>query len=70
MQMFDPLPTVKTVMEVNPAYVYLSMSRDLLIYQTVPSWDTWVYMAGWAFLFTALGFILFWTREDRYGEAN
>lgn len=67
---FDPLPTVKTVMEVNPAYVYLSMSRDLLIYQTVPSWDTWVYMIGWSFLFTALGFILFWTREDRYGEAN
>lgn len=69
-QMFDPLPSVKTIMEVNPAYVYLSMSRDLLIYRTVPSWDTWVYMAGWAFLFTALGFILFWSREDRYGEAN
>lgn len=67
---FDSLPAVKTVMEVNPAYVYLSMSRDLLAYQTVPSWDTWVYMAGWAFLFAALGFILFWTREDRYGETN
>ncbi len=67
---FDPLPAVKTVMEVNPAYVYLSMSRDLLIYQTVPSWDTWIYMAGWALLFTALGFILFWSREDKYGESN
>ena len=67
---FDPLPAVKTVMEVNPAYVYLSMSRDLLIYHTVPSWDTWIYMAGWAFLFTALGFILFWSREDKYGESN
>lgn len=28
---FDSLPAVKTVMEVNPAYVYLSMSRDLCL---------------------------------------
>ena len=68
LNMFESMPLVTTVMQINPGYVFLSMNRDLLIYQTMPSLGTWVYMIGWAVLLTLIGFLLFWSREETYGR--
>lgn len=65
---FDSVPLVKSVMEANPGYVFLSMCRDLLIYDTLPSLNTWIYMAGWGIGITVIGFTLFWSREESYGQ--
>lgn len=65
---FAGLPAVMAVMEANPGYVYLSISRDLLIYQTVPPLGTWLYFCSWAVLMLALGFTIFWMFEDKHGE--
>ncbi len=62
------LPAIKPFMEVNPGYVFLSMSRDLLIYQTIPTLTSWIYLAAWAFLSLGIGVLLFWMREDSYGR--
>lgn len=68
LNMFESMPVVTTVMQINPGYVFLSMNRDLLVYQSVPSIGTWVYMIGWAVLLTLIGFLLFWSREETFGR--
>ncbi len=54
------------IMQANPGYVFLSMSRDLLIYHTVPSVMTWLYFTTWAIGVWLLGAIVFWLREETY----
>lgn len=68
LNMFESMPLVTTVMQINPGYVFLSMNRDLLVYQTVPSLGTWLYMIGWSVLLTLIGFLLFWSREETFGR--
>ncbi len=70
LNMFESMPLVTTVMQINPGYVFLSMNRDLLVYQTVPSIGTWVYMIGWSVLLTLIGFLLFWSREETFGREH
>ena len=70
MSRFDALPKVKAAMEANPGYVFLSMSRDLIIYETVPNAGTWVYFALWSVLLLGIGFISFWLLEEIHGEKS
>lgn len=65
---FARVPIVMAVMEANPSYVFLSISRDLLIYQTVPPLETWLYFTIWAILMLLIGFTIFWMFEDKHGE--
>ena len=68
LQVLDGLPRIKPFMEVNPAYVFLTMCRDLLIYKSIPSWSSWFFLLSWAVLVLGIGFLLFWLREDAYGR--
>lgn len=65
---FDSVPMVKSIMEINPGYVFLTLCRDTLVYNTMPALSMWLYMAGWGLCLTALGFIVFWLREESYGR--
>ncbi len=68
MNRFDALPAIKAAMEANPGYVFLSMSRDLVIYETVPTMETWIYFTLWAVFLFGIGFITFWLSEELHGE--
>lgn len=68
LERFESIPWVQAIMKLNPGYVFLSVNRDLLIYETVPDLNTWIYLAGWSFLMAAIGFIVFWMWEERYGQ--
>lgn len=68
MNRFDSLPKIKAVMEANPGYVFLTMSRDLLIYQTMPTAQTWAYFAAWSLLLMCIGFLCFWLFEENHGN--
>lgn len=65
---FDNVFIVSFVMQANPAYVFLTMVRDVLIYETIPSLFVWVYMTIWALGMWILGAVVFWWREDDYAE--
>ncbi len=52
----------------NPMYLVLDMSRDLLLYDTVPELNSWLILSVWAVLTPLLGFWYFWQGEESYGQ--
>ncbi|WP_043496733.1 ABC transporter permease [Georgenia sp. SUBG003] len=61
-------PTLLAVLELNPAYLVLDMSRDLLLYAAAPTADSWLVLAAWAVGTCAFGLWFFWRAEERYGR--
>ena len=61
-------PTALAVMQVNPAYCVLEISRDLLLYARMPDLTLWLTLAAWAVVTPLLGFLYFWQGEEAYGR--
>ncbi|WP_298752610.1 ABC transporter permease [uncultured Serinicoccus sp.] len=57
-----------SVLRANPLYLVLDMSRDLLLYDTIPTQESWSFLCLWAFLTPVLGFWYFWQGEETYGQ--
>lgn len=55
------------VLKGNPLYLVLDMSRDLLLYDTVPALQSWGLLAAWAIITPLLAFWFFWRGEETYG---
>lgn len=62
------VPVVSAIMQSNPAYVFLTMSRDVLLYGVTPDLSTWLYLTLWAVAMWWVGAVVFWSREEHYGE--
>ncbi|MEV8068086.1 ABC transporter permease [Streptomyces sp. NPDC085995] len=62
---------VKTLLEANPAAVYIDLMRFALIdsfkAHQLPH-HVWAYAVGWALLAGVGGFVYFWKAEERYGR--
>ncbi|MFF9309784.1 ABC transporter permease [Streptomyces sp. NPDC004684] len=62
---------VKTLLEANPAAVYIDLMRFALIdsfkAHQLPH-HVWAYALGWALLAGVGGFVYFWKAEERYGR--
>lgn len=56
------------VMKANPMYLTLDISRDLLIYDTLPDARTWMMLSVWSFVTAIFGFWYFWQGEETYGQ--
>lgn len=56
------------ILELNPAFIVLDMSRDVLLYATTPSATSWLTLTAWAVGTSVLGFLFFWRAEERYGR--
>lgn len=67
---YDSHPAIHSVMEANPGYHFLKMSRDTLIYSTAPAPSDWLHMAIWAVGFVVVGFVFFWRHEESYGREH
>ncbi|WP_343317671.1 ABC transporter permease [Arthrobacter sp. TMP15] len=65
---FSDMPIVMKVMEHNPLYQVLFMARGALIYDTIPSWNSWTVLALWSFAMLAFGTVYFWKAEESYGR--
>lgn len=63
---FDDSPTIKTLMEWNPGYVFLTALRECVLYGEVPGGATWITLAVWSLGTFVLGFLVFWQFEDKY----
>ncbi|MFI7277162.1 ABC transporter permease [Streptomyces sp. NPDC049879] len=62
---------VATVLEANPAAVYMDLIRYALIdsdmHNAIPA-TTWLWALGWAVVIGAGGFLFFWKAEEKYGR--
>lgn len=61
-------PTVLEVLQLNPAYCALELSRELLLYGTTPDLKLWLTLAAWAVFTPLFGFLYFWQAEEEYGR--
>ena len=61
-------PQLLAAMELNPAFCVLEISRDLLLYGTVPDIKLWLTLTAWAVVTPVLGFLYFWQGEEDYAR--
>jgi teichoic acid transport system permease protein len=62
-------PTLLRVLEANPLFIVLDMSRDVLIYGVTPSLSSWALLTAWTVGALGLGSLYFWRGEESYGVA-
>jgi teichoic acid transport system permease protein len=63
------LPTLRAVMDYNPAYLFMKTARGAMLDDTLPIARDWAVMLAWALGTLVLGFIFFVAREHEYGRA-
>lgn len=61
-------PLIKTIVEINPLYLVLSIVRDSLLYAETPQWQSWAGLAAWALGALCVGVLYFWRGEESYGR--
>jgi len=65
---FIDSPAFLTFIKLNPLFVVLDMSRDLLLYARLPAAQSWVQLACWAVVMFVVGLVFFWRGEESYGR--
>jgi teichoic acid transport system permease protein len=68
LERFVTHPTVLEIVQLNPAYCVLELSRELLVYGTNPDPKLWFTLGAWAILTPVLGFLYFWQAEEDYAR--
>ena len=70
---FEGHPKFLAIMEFQPVYAFLSLSRELLL-DSDPLYDVrlqfWPIIACWSFGLLIFGAIYFWAAEEQYGRVN
>lgn len=61
-------PELQLVLELNPMFLVLDMSRDVLLYGVTPEPHTWGLLVLWAVIASVGGLVYFWRGEERYGS--
>lgn len=64
----DNNPGLMSVLELNPLFVIIDMYRSVLLYGDVPALHSWVVLSTWALATLAVGFLFFWSAEEKYGR--
>ncbi len=61
-------PRLLAILELNPLYCVIELSRDLLVYGTTPDPKLWVTLSLWAVFTPLIGFLYFWQGEESYAR--
>lgn len=61
-------PTVLAVLKVNPLFNFIDIIRSCVLYDRLPSWQSWVTLAVFSLAALMLGVFLFWKGEETYGR--
>jgi len=65
---FADLPIALNLMNANPLFNILDMTRDVLLYDTWPEPIRWVILGSWTVGLLIIGTIVFWQGEETYGR--
>lgn len=68
LERFVTHPTLLEIVQLNPAYCIIELSRELLLYGTTPDVRLWLVLGLWALVTPVLGFLYFWQAEEEYGR--
>lgn len=67
---FVDQPTLKFLMEENPAYRFLTAVRGAVMYGEVPDLADWGILAAWGVGTLVVGFMFFWKGEGKYANVQ
>ncbi|GAA5022861.1 ABC transporter permease [Terrabacter aeriphilus] len=68
LERFITHPTLLEILQLNPAYCVIELTRELLLYGTTPDLKLWLTLAAWAVITPIFGFLYFWQAEEEYGR--
>lgn len=57
-----------SVMEYQPVALYLTLIRSCVMAEFPPEPELWLWGTAWALATVVIGFLVFWSAEDRYGR--
>jgi teichoic acid transport system permease protein len=61
-------PTILQAMQLNPMFMVLDMSRDVLLYGVTPNLHSWIVLCSWTATVVVGGIIFIWRGEESYGN--
>lgn len=61
-------PVALTIIQANPAYVTLTVCRELLMDGTIPRLSLWMQFFGWSVALFCFGLLVFWANEEKYNR--
>lgn len=61
-------PTLLTILNFNPLHQAMTMVRGVVLYEQLPSWESWAILGGWAVGLLIIGSLVFWKAEESYGR--
>ncbi|WP_161958521.1 ABC transporter permease [Ornithinimicrobium cavernae] len=56
------------VLQSNPMYLVLDITRDILLYDALPTARSWMILTAWAVLTPVMAFLYFWQGEESYAQ--
>lgn len=63
-------PVVASLMQMNPAYVFLQAIRGAALYSAAPTLEEWMTILSWSAGTFIFGLVFFWQAESRYVNAR
>lgn len=55
-------------MHMNPMFCILDITRDAILYDTLPDVSRWIVLGSWTLAGLIVGYIVFWQAEESYGR--
>lgn len=59
-------PMILNIMEANPMFIIIDITRDCVLYDRLPSWHSWIVLTAWALGAMVVGTVFFWKAEESY----
>ena len=63
---FKDHPVILKLMELNPMFIIIDITRDSVLYGVTPSWESWATLTAWASIALVVGMLFFWRAEESY----
>lgn len=67
---FANVPVLREIMLANPYYQYLKTLRTIILEGQFPEIWALIYISVWSIAVFALGFVFFWSAEERYSNVK
>lgn len=63
---FIDKPVLLNIMQANPVFIIIDITRDCLLYGVTPSLHSWIVLTAWSLGALVVGTLYFWKGEESY----
>ena len=63
---FAGQPVILKLMQMNPMFIIIDITRDSVLYGVTPSLSSWAMLTAWASVALVFGIVFFWRAEESY----